>query len=99
MEALRIDQLPKLEPDHVLALQAWVRGTATPAQQVTSAWVIQSIFCGLAAMPPAKLSEREAGFMSGKQWVALAINRFADVPLFRASEQPVHPSDVTETTA
>jgi hypothetical protein len=89
-ETLRIDELPKLEADHVLALRAVVRGHATPAQQVTAIWVIQSLFCGVAALPPAKLSEREAGFLSGKSWVALAINTYADVPLYRASEQPVH---------
>lgn len=89
-ETLRIDQVPKLEPDHALALAALARGHATPAQQVTGLWVIQSLLCGVASPQPARLSEREAGFLSGKQWVALVINQYADVLLYRASEQPVH---------
>lgn len=84
-EVLRIDQIPKLEPDHVLALQAMARGTATGPQQVTAMWVITSLLCGVATVPPAKLSEGEGGFLRGKQWVGLVINRFADVPLYRAS--------------
>lgn len=84
-DILKIDQIPKLEADHVLALQAMARGHATGAQQVTAMWVIQSLLCGVAVPPPAKLSEREGGFLAGKQWVGLVINRFADVPLYRAT--------------
>lgn len=84
-EVLKIDEIPKLEPDHILALQAVVRGHATGPQQVTAMWVIQALLCGVAAPPPARLSEREGGFLSGKQWVALVINHFADVPLYKAS--------------
>jgi hypothetical protein len=83
-EVLRIDQIPKLEPDHVLALQAVARGHATGPQQVTAMWVIQSLFCGVGALPPAKLSDGEGGFLRGKLWVGLMINRYADVALYKA---------------
>ncbi len=84
-DVLRIDQIPKLEPDHILALQALARGRATGPQQVTAMWLITSMLCGVATVPPAKLSEGEGGFLRGKQWVGLVINRFADVPLYRAT--------------
>jgi hypothetical protein len=83
---LRIDELPPLEADHVLAIQALARGTATGQQQVTAMWVLTGVLCGVASLPPAKLSEREAGFLAGKQWVGLALNKFASVDLYRAAE-------------
>ena len=43
---LRIDELPPLEADHVLAIQALARGTATGAQQVTAMWVLTGMLCG-----------------------------------------------------
>lgn len=84
-DVLRIDQLPKLEPDHVLAIQAVARGHATGPQQVTAMWVLTGMLCGVGALPPAKMSEGEAGFLRGKQWVGLALNKFADVTLFKAA--------------
>jgi len=49
-------------------------------------WVLTGMLCGVASLPPAKLSEREAGFLAGKQWVGLAMNKFASVDLYRAAE-------------
>lgn len=86
LQAVRIDEMPKLEPDHVLAMRAVVRGHATAAQQKTAVWIILNHLCGMTAFPTAGWSEREGGFRDGKQWVALAISYLAGISIYEVNE-------------
>lgn len=86
MQKRQIDQLPKLEADHVLAIRAVVRGVATPAQQRTALREILRQLCGVTTIEPARMTEREAGFMAGQRWVGMAINAIAGTALYTVQD-------------
>lgn len=86
MKAVRIDEMPRLEPDHLLAIQACARGHATSAQQKTALWVILGQLCGLTAIEAASLTEREGGFVAGKRWVGMAIGAYAGIGLYEVRD-------------
>lgn len=85
-EVLRIDAEPKLEPDQILAFRALARGQASYAQQ---RWAFQKILemSGASAIEPAKLSERESGFLAGKRHTAMLLLRWANMKLYETFEQ------------
>jgi hypothetical protein len=87
MQAIRLDQIPELEPDHVLAMRAVVRGHATPAQQKTFVWIVLNHLCGMTAFPVASWSEREGGFQDGKQWIAMAISYLAGIGIYEVRDE------------
>ena len=86
-EALRIDQEPKLRPDQINAWASLARGHATPAQQ---RWVFNMLMAELAgttAIEPARLSERESGFLAGRRWVGMVAAKWASAPMWQAPEE------------
>ncbi len=86
MQSRKIDQIPKMEADHVLAIRAIIRGVATPAQQRTAVREILRQLCGVTTIEPARLTEREAGFMAGQRWVGMAINAIGGVALYTVQD-------------
>jgi hypothetical protein len=82
MQARKLGQIPKLEPDHVLAIRAIFRGTATEVQQRIAVREILRQFCGLTTLEPARMNEREAGFMAGQRWVGMAMGAVAGINLY-----------------
>lgn len=81
---LRIDQVPQVDEATRLAVRAFVRGHSTGAQATMVANFILNQLCGMTAYQPATLGEREAGFLSGKQWVGYTLASIADIRLFEA---------------
>jgi hypothetical protein len=86
MQGRKIDQLPKMEHDHVLSIRAVVRGVATPAQQRTAMREILRQLCGVTTIEPARMTEREAGFMAGQRWVGMAINAISGTALYTVQD-------------
>lgn len=82
MQVRKLGHLPKMEPDHILAVRAVVRGTATDAQQRTAMREILRQLCGVTTLEPARMSEREAAFMAGQRWVGMAIGAIAGINLY-----------------
>lgn len=86
MDARRIDQIPKLEPDVALSIRAVVRGAATPVQQRIAMREILRLLCGVTTLEPARMTEREAGFMAGQRWVGMAINAISGTQLYTVQD-------------
>ena len=82
MQVRKLGQLPKMEPDHILAVRAVVRGTATEVQQRIAVREILRQLCGVTTLEPARMGEREAGFMAGQRWVGMAISAIAGINLY-----------------
>lgn len=97
MQARKVGQLPKMEPDHVLAIRAVVRGQATEAQQRTAMREILRQLCGVATLEPARMTEGEAGFTRGQRWVGTAIAMLAGINLYTVQDvDPEHGWDAVE---
>lgn len=86
-QALRIDQEPKMRPDQLNAWASLARGHATPAQQ---RWVFNMLMgelAGTTAIEPARLSERESGFLAGRRWVGMVAAKWASALMWEPPEQ------------
>lgn len=86
-EPLRIDQEPKITEDQRNAFKCVARGTGTSAQQK---WVMAAMLgdlCGINSVEPAKLSDREGGFLAGKRWVGIMVAKWSGIELWQATEE------------
>lgn len=83
-DILRVDEAPKFEEAERLAVRAFFRGTATGPQQKIAANVILTRLAPITAAEPATLSERAAGFLSGRKWVGYQLAALGGIQLFRA---------------
>ena len=79
----RIDEIPKLEERAQLAVKAFLRKQADSAQQGIVANVILGYLSGMTTAQKADLTEREAGFLSGRQWVGLALADIGKLSLYQ----------------
>lgn len=85
-EVYHIDSQPKLEPAELDAFKCVARGTATSAQQKWVMAAILSKLCGVGAIEPAKLSDREGGFLAGKRFVGILMAKWSGINLWSATE-------------
>jgi hypothetical protein len=86
-EVLSLSAEPKIENDQKMAFYAVTRGNGSPAQQRYVMAAIRDSLCGLSAIEPAKLSERESGFLAGKRWVGIMVSKWSGVSLWQATEE------------
>lgn len=86
-QTLRIDQEPKVRTEELDAWASLARGHATPAQQ---RWVFSTLMqelAGTTAIEPARLSERESGFLAGRRWVGMVAAKWASARMWEPPEQ------------
>lgn len=86
-EVLRIDQEPSIKADYVDAWASLARGHATPAQQQLVFAMLMEQLAGTTAIEPARLSERESGFLAGRRWVGMVAAKWANAKMWRPIER------------
>lgn len=92
-EVLRIDQEPPLKADQRDAWASLARGHATPAQQQRVFAMLVEQLAGTTALEPARLSERESGFLAGRRWVGMVAAKWASAVMWQPIEREENTDD------
>lgn len=80
---VRVDLLPKLDERAQLAVKAFLRKRADAVQQGIVVNLILGHLSGISSSQKANLTEREAGFLSGRQWVGITLADIGKLSLYQ----------------